>query len=132
MVTSPSPGTIRMRFALVDAKIPNATVNTVATYTPYASTAYSLASLAFNNGVGYFAGAATAEGYAMDRRTGDCSGRPWTSAAEPRPWPRTLSIPGSTSTTRFRLGRTSRPRGCKTSAAARGNRPYKRDSDAVS
>ena len=34
---------MRMRFALVDAKIPNATVNTVATYTPFASTAYSLA-----------------------------------------------------------------------------------------
>ena len=55
MVTAPSPGTMRMRFALVDAKIPNSTVNTVATYTPYASTAYSLASLALNNGVGYFA-----------------------------------------------------------------------------
>jgi hypothetical protein len=70
MVTSPSPGTMRMRFALVDAKIPNATVNTVATYTPYASTAYGLASLAFNNGVGYFAGNATAEGYATDATNG--------------------------------------------------------------
>lgn len=70
MVTAPSPGTMRMRFALVDAKIPNATVNTVATYTPYASTAYSLASLAFNNGVGYFAGTATAEGYATDATNG--------------------------------------------------------------
>jgi hypothetical protein len=70
MVTSPSPGTMRMRFALVDAKIPNATVNTVATYTPYASTAYGLASLAFNNGVGYFAGTATAEGYATDATNG--------------------------------------------------------------
>jgi hypothetical protein len=70
MVTSPSPGTMRMRFALIDATIPNATINTVATYTPYASTAYDLASLAFNNGVGYFAGTATAEGYAMDATTG--------------------------------------------------------------
>jgi hypothetical protein len=70
MVTSPSPGTMRMRFALVDAKIPNAAVNTVATYTPYASTAYGLASLAFNNGVGYFAGTATAEGYATDATNG--------------------------------------------------------------
>jgi hypothetical protein len=59
-----------MRFALVDAKIPNATVNTVATYMPYASTAYSVASLAFNNGMGYFAGTATAEGYATDTTTG--------------------------------------------------------------
>ena len=70
MVTAPSPGTMRMRFALVDAKIPNSTVNTVATYTPYASTAYSLASLAFNNGVGYFASAATAERYATDATNG--------------------------------------------------------------
>jgi hypothetical protein len=70
MVTSPSPGTMRMRFALVDAKIPNATENTVATYTPYVGAAYGLASLAFNNGVGYFAGTATAEGYATDAATG--------------------------------------------------------------
>jgi Protein of unknown function (DUF3313) len=70
MVTAPSPGTMRMRFALVDARIPNSTENTVATYTPYVSTAYSLASLAFNNGVGYFAGTATAEGYATDATNG--------------------------------------------------------------
>jgi len=70
MVTSPSPGTMRMRFALVDAKIPNATENTVATYTPYVGAAYGLASLAFNNGVGYFAGTASAEGYATDAATG--------------------------------------------------------------
>jgi len=70
MVTAPSPGRRRMRFALVDAKIPNSTENTVATYTPYVSTAYSLASLAFNNGFGYFAGTATAEGYATDATNG--------------------------------------------------------------
>jgi hypothetical protein len=55
-----------MRFALVDAKFPNATVNSVATYTPYASTAYGLASLAFNNRVGYFGGTETADGYATN------------------------------------------------------------------
>jgi len=70
MVRKPGPGTLRMRFALVDAKLPNAAVNTVATYTPYASTAYGVASLAFNGGVGYFAGSATAEGYATDAKTG--------------------------------------------------------------
>src|SRR5947207_14695032 len=70
MVTSPSPGTMRTRFALVDPKIPNATVNTVATYTPYASTAHGLASLAFNNGVGYSAGTESAEGYATDATNG--------------------------------------------------------------
>jgi Protein of unknown function (DUF3313) len=70
IVTSPAPGTLRLQIALVDAKTPNATVNTVATYAPYASTAYSLASLAFNHGVGYFAGTATVEGYAVDATTG--------------------------------------------------------------
>jgi hypothetical protein len=70
MVTSPSPGTLRLRIALTDATTPNATANTVATDTHYVSTAYGLASLAFNNGVGYFAGSAAAEGYATDATTG--------------------------------------------------------------
>jgi hypothetical protein len=70
MVTKPGPGTLRMKFALVDTKLPNAAVNTVATFAPYASTAYSVASVAFNGGVGYFAGNATAEGYAVDSRSG--------------------------------------------------------------
>jgi hypothetical protein len=87
-----------MRFALVDAKFPNATVNTVATYTPYASTAYGLASLAFNNRVGYFGGTETADGYATDA-TND--GLLWDHA--------------------FRPGRTSWPRGCKSSAPAGDN-----------
>jgi uncharacterized protein DUF3313 len=70
IVTSPSPGTVRLRYALVDAKIPNAIINTIATYAPYASSAYSLASFAFDNGVGYFAGTATTEGYAIDATDG--------------------------------------------------------------
>ena len=70
MVRSPSPGTIRFRIALTDATTPNATVNTVATYAPYVSTAYSVTSRVFNKGVGYFAGTAAAEGYATDAKTG--------------------------------------------------------------
>jgi hypothetical protein len=70
MVTSPSPGTVRIRYALVDAKFPNAIINTIATYAPYASDAYTLASFAFNDGVGYFAGTATIEGYATDATDG--------------------------------------------------------------
>ncbi len=66
LVRTASPGTARLKFALVDAKIPNAVVDTVATYAPYASTAYSVASFAFNKGVGYFAGTATVEGFAAD------------------------------------------------------------------
>jgi hypothetical protein len=66
MVNKPGPGTMRIRIALVDAKTPNKLVNTAATYTPYARTAYSVASRVFNKGVGYFAGNATAQAYAVD------------------------------------------------------------------
>jgi len=70
MTRAPGAGVLRMKFALVDAKIPNAAVNTVATFAPYASTAYGVASYTLNGGVGYFAGTATAEGYAKDSRSG--------------------------------------------------------------
>jgi hypothetical protein len=66
MTSRPSEGTVKLNFALVDAHLPNAVVNTLATYAPYASTAYDLSSLAFNHGVGYFAGTATAEAYATN------------------------------------------------------------------
>src|SRR3954453_13918951 len=70
MVNKAGPGTMRIRIALVDAKTPNKLVNTTATYTPYASTAYSIASRVFNKGVGYFAGNATAQAYAVDAQKG--------------------------------------------------------------
>jgi hypothetical protein len=70
MVRAAEPGAMRVRIALTDATTPNAAVNTVATYAPYVSTAYAVASFAFNKGVGYFAGSAAAEGYATDATTG--------------------------------------------------------------
>jgi hypothetical protein len=70
MVRSPSRGTLRVRIAITDATTPNAAVNTVATFAPYVSAAYGVASLAFHKGVGYFAGTASAEGYATDATTG--------------------------------------------------------------
>jgi hypothetical protein len=72
MVSSLSrPGTMHLRVALTDATTANALLNTVATYAPYGiSMAYRLASLAFNNGVSFFAGRAAAEGYATDATTG--------------------------------------------------------------
>ena len=70
MVRSPTPGTIRLRFALTDAQQSDRAVSTVATYAPYVSTAASAASLLFNKGVGYFAGGASAEGYATDAISG--------------------------------------------------------------
>src|SRR5579884_2814924 len=70
IVTVRSAGTLELRFAVVDAKAPNAVVNTVATYAPYGSSAYTLASLAFNKGLGFFAGTAAAEFYATDAMNG--------------------------------------------------------------
>jgi hypothetical protein len=70
LVRTASPNTMRLRFALVDAKIPDAAVNTVATYAPYVSTAYSVASRVFNKGVGYFAGTATVEAFGTDAAKG--------------------------------------------------------------
>ena len=70
MSRAASPGTLRVRVALVDAKPSNAVEDTVATYAPYVGAAYGAASLAFNHGVGYFAGTATAEAYGTDARNG--------------------------------------------------------------
>jgi hypothetical protein len=70
LVKTPVPGTIQFRIALVDTKEPNATLNTVATYAPYVSTAYTVSSHLFNKGVGYFAGTATVEAFAVDAVTG--------------------------------------------------------------
>ena len=70
MANAPSPGTLRTRVALVDAKPSNAVEDTVATYAPYVGAAYGAASLAFNHGVGYFAGTATAEAYGTDAASG--------------------------------------------------------------
>jgi hypothetical protein len=70
MVQVASPNTVHFHFALVDTKEPNPVLNTVATYAPYASSAYSVASFAFNKGVGYFSGTATGEGFATDAMNG--------------------------------------------------------------
>ncbi|WP_158805759.1 DUF3313 domain-containing protein [Acidisoma sp. L85] len=67
---NPGPGVLVLRVALIDATSANPVVNTIATYTPYASTAYDLAAYAFNKDVGYFAGTATAEAYAVDGGNG--------------------------------------------------------------
>lgn len=71
LVSKPVANTLRIRIALADAISADATKNTVASYAPYASTAYTLGSLAFNKGVGFFAGSATVEGFASDARTGE-------------------------------------------------------------
>lgn len=68
--TTTAPGVMRFQFAIVNAKLPNAALNTVALYAPYESGVYDAASLLFNKGVGYFAGTATVEGYATDATRG--------------------------------------------------------------
>jgi Protein of unknown function (DUF3313) len=122
MVTSPSPGTLRLGIALTDATTPNAAVNTVATYTPYVSTGCGLASLAFNNGVGYFAGTAAAEGYATDAITGTLLWEAVDKRGGTTAVARIHSILGSMSTTLLRPGRNSSPLDCRSLAHA-GSEP---------
>jgi len=70
MTRQSGPGTAHMKIALVDATTTNAGLTTIATYVPYVSAAYAVASTGFNSGVGYFAGSATIEGYAVDSTNG--------------------------------------------------------------
>jgi len=70
VATRPGPGVVEFHVAISDATTSDGTVKTVATYAPYVSSAYKLGSFAFNNGVGYFSGTATAEAYAVDGATG--------------------------------------------------------------
>jgi hypothetical protein len=71
MVTEPGPGTLRVHIALVDAEASNAALNTISTYVPQAHVLSTLTGYAFNDGVGFFAGSATVEGYATDTATGE-------------------------------------------------------------
>ena len=71
MVTEPSPGTMRWHIALVDASSVNPFLNTLSTYEPHVHLVDVLAGYAFDHGVAYWAGEATAEGYARDATTGE-------------------------------------------------------------
>jgi len=71
VATTAGPGVVRFHIALSDATSSNGAVKTVATYVPYLNVAYKASSMAFNGGVGYFAGTATAEAYATDGATND-------------------------------------------------------------
>ena len=71
MAKTAGPGVVSFHIALSDATTSNGAVKTVATYAPYLNVAYKASSMAFNGGVGYFAGTATAEAYATDGATGD-------------------------------------------------------------
>ena len=114
MVRTASPNTISLRFALVDAKIPDAAVNTVATYAPYASTAYSVTSRVFNKGVGYLQVPLRSRLSPPTRSKGLCYGRPSTSAAALRHLSPTRSITGGMCGICSRHGVSSSARGCKT------------------
>jgi hypothetical protein len=71
MVDKPSPGTLIVRFALVEAEASNPTLNTISTYVPQARLLSTLGGYAFNSGAGVFTGSATVEGYATDAMSGD-------------------------------------------------------------
>jgi hypothetical protein len=64
------PGVVVFNVALSDATSSDGAAKTIATYVPYVNVAYKLGSTAFNGGVGYFSGTATAEAYATDGATG--------------------------------------------------------------
>jgi hypothetical protein len=70
MVTELSPGTMRWHIALVDATSANPFLNTISTYEPHIHLVDVAAGYAFNHGVAYWVGEATAEGYARDATTG--------------------------------------------------------------
>ena len=70
MVTEPSPGTMRWHIALVDATSANPFLNTLSTYEPHVHLLDVLAGYAFDHGVAYWVGEATAEGYARDATIG--------------------------------------------------------------
>lgn len=70
MVTTASPGTVNLRFALVDAEASEPALNTISTYVPQARLLSTVGGYAFNSGAGIFTGSATMEGYATDATTG--------------------------------------------------------------
>jgi Protein of unknown function (DUF3313) len=70
VVTEPSPGTMRWHIALVDATSANPFLNTLSTYEPHIHLLDVAAGYVFNDGVAYWVGEATAEGYARDATTG--------------------------------------------------------------
>ena len=60
MVTEPSPGTMRWHIALVDATSANPFLNTISTYEPHIHLLDVAAGYAFDHGVAYWVGEATA------------------------------------------------------------------------
>jgi hypothetical protein len=70
MVPEPSSGTMRWHIALVDATSANPFLNTISTYEPHIHLLDVAAGYAFDDGVAYWVGEATAAGYARDATTG--------------------------------------------------------------
>lgn len=74
MVNIPTPGAIKIRVALVDVEQSDPLANTISTYVPQAHVLNSLTAFAFDDGIGAFAGTATAESYATDATGGPTTG----------------------------------------------------------
>jgi hypothetical protein len=123
MVTEPGPGTMRWRIALVDASSVSPFMNTLSTYEPHVHLLDILAGYAFNDGVAYWVGEATAEGYAKDATTGALLWQGQDKRAGTKAWGRaTPSTPGTTSTMRSRHGRRSSRKGSASWVRARRRR----------
>jgi hypothetical protein len=71
MVGEAAPGTLRVKVALVDAQSANPALNTISTYVPQIKLLDTVAGYAFNSGVAYWVGQATAQAYAKDATTGE-------------------------------------------------------------
>lgn len=84
MVNIPTPGAIKIRVALVDAEQSDPLANTISTYVPQAHVLNSLTAFAFDDGIGAFAGTATAESYATDATGGPGTGTLLWEAADRR------------------------------------------------
>jgi len=68
--TDHRPGTAIMRVAIIDATTPDKALNAISTYIPQAHALDLLSGYAFDDGVAYFVGNATIEGYARDATNG--------------------------------------------------------------
>ena len=70
IVTTPSPGTLTARLALVEAEASDPALNTISTYVPQARLLSALGGYTFNSGAGVFTGSATIEGLRHRRHDG--------------------------------------------------------------
>lgn len=70
MVAQASPGTMLVRFALVDPATPDPLLHTISATTPQEGLPEAIAGAPFSSGIGLFTASAIVRGYALDASTG--------------------------------------------------------------